>query len=208
MDFHVYSPSPRLFPDEESLSERAFKSVIDAHPGKGKPIYMSEGQGAASGSGGGNSLRMSGLYNISVPWKAATSKDCASFADRTVRYVLSLLTEANLKRVFLYSTHGYRALGVKPSYQTLLQADGFAHPSLVAHAQMARALEGRSFVSRSKYARNAVKVVFTGGCTIYAGLSQEEAVELSRRYELLDLYGNKFAKERYFPGTVCYHLAK
>ncbi|MBQ5795370.1 MAG: hypothetical protein IIW14_05190 [Kiritimatiellae bacterium] len=204
MDFHIYSPSPRLFPDEESLSARAFKPVTDAHPGKSKPIYMSEGQGASAGNSGGNSLRMSGLYSAAVPWKAATGADCASFSDRTVRYVISLLTEANLKRVFLYSTHGYRALGTKPSYLTLLAADGFAHPSLVAHAQMARALEGRRFISRSKFARNALKVEFSGGCTVYSGLSLEEAADVSKRCELIDLYGNRFDRERFFPGTVCY----
>ena len=204
MDFHIYSPSPRLFPDEESLSARAFRPVTDAHPGSAKPIYMSEGQGAATGNCGGNSLRMSGLYGAAVPWKAATVEECASFSDRTVRYVISLLTEANLERVFLYSTHGYRALGTKPSYLTLLAADGFAHPSLVAHAQMARALEGRRFVSRSKYGRNAVKAVFSGGCTVYAGLSSDEAADISRRCALTDLYGNGFDRKRYFPGTVCY----
>lgn len=204
MDFHIYSPSPRLFPDEESLSARAFKPVLDAHPGTSKPIYMSEGQGASSGNSGGNSLRMSGLYSAAVPWKAATSADCASFSDRTVRYVISLLTEANLKRVFLYSTHGYRALGTKPAYLTLLAADGFAHPSLVAHAQMARALEGRRFISREKFGRNAIKVEFSGGCTVYSGLSLEEAADISKRCKLVDLYGNRFDRERFFPGTVCY----
>lgn len=204
MDFHIYSPSPRLFPDEESLSARAFKPVTDAHPGSAKPIYMSEGQGASSGNSGGNSLRMSGLYSAAVPWKAATVADCASFSDRTVRYVISLLTEANLKRVFLYSTHGYRALGTKPAYLTLLAADGFAHPSLVAHAQMARALEGRGFISRSKFGRNALKVEFSGGCTVYAGLSLEEAEKLAAQCKLVDLYGNRFDSKRYFPGTVCY----
>jgi hypothetical protein len=206
MDFHIYSPSPRLFPDEESLSARAFRTVTDAHPGKSKPIYMSEGQGASSGNSGGNSLRMSGLYSAAIPWKAATSAECASFSDRTVRYVISLLTEENLKRVFLYSTHGYRALGVKPAYLTLLAADGFAHPSLVAHAQMALALEGRSFVSRSRFGRNALRVEFSGGCVVYAGLSLDEARDLAAKGAMFDLYGNHFRADRYFPGTVCYRL--
>lgn len=204
MDFHVYSPSPRLFPEECSLSAMAFGSVTASRPNGAKPIYMSEGQGASSGSGGGNLLRMSGLYSAAVPWKAASVDDCACFSDRTVRYVVSLLTERNLKRVFLYTTHGYRALGIKPSYQTLLQADGFAHPSLVAHSQMARFLEGRSFISRSRYGENGVRVVFSGGCTVYAGLSVKEASSIAARRKLVDLYGNAFNRERWFPGTVCY----
>ena len=190
MDFHIYSPSPRLYRDEDSLSARAFGALSDKN---GKPIYMSEGQGAATGNAGGNSLRMSGLYRIAVPWHGASAAECAEFSDKTVRYVMSLLGEKNLKRVFLYSTDGYRALGTKPSYLTLLQADGFAHPSLVAHAQMAKALEGRKFVSRSNYGKIGLKLVFSGGCQVYASLSLEEACELSGKCRLVDLYGEAYA---------------
>ena len=205
MDFHVYSPSPRLYRDEDSLSARAFGALSEKND---KPIYMSEGQGAATGNAGGNSLRMSGLYRIAVPWQGASVAECAEFSDKTVRYVISLLCEKNLKRVFLYSTDGYRALGTKPSYLTLLQADGFAHPSLVAHAQMARMLEGRKFVSKKDLGGRAVCVKFSGGCDVYAGLSLEQAKALAAKSEMFDIYGNRFDPERFFPGSVCYCVSK
>ena len=208
MDFHVYTASKRLLRNEEPHSGMTFSYVRAVHPDDAKPIIMSEGQGAAEGANGGNGLRMSGMYSATVPWKAATPGEMALFSDKTCRYVIALLTERDVKRVFLYTTQGFESLGQKPSYQTLLGADGFPHPSFVAHAQMAAAIEGKRFVRRSDFGSlNGVRVDFAGErgtCRVYANLTDDELSALAAKTELHDLYGNRIGSKNIFHGMLVY----
>jgi hypothetical protein len=211
MDFHLYARAKLLLRGEASYSGKTFSPIFAAHPLDNKPVIMSEGQGAAYALGGdGGVLRMGGLYSVTVPWEPATSEELSRFSDRTCRYVLSLLTEKNLKRVFLYTTQGFFSLGQRPSYQTLLSADGYPHPSFAAFSQMASAIEGKKFVRRLDYGRlNGVRVDFTGKsarCSVYANLTKDEACSLAACTELVDLYGNRFSPDRFFTGTLLYEI--
>ena len=210
IDFHIYSNSKRLLRGEDTYSDRAFSFVRAAWPNDAKPVIMSEGQGASAGSGGGNNLRMSGLYSATVPWNAASPDELALFSDKTCRYVIALLAEQNMKRVFLYTTHGFKSLGQKPFYQTLLGADGYPHPSFAAFSQMAAAIEGKRFVRRVDFgSHNGVRVDFAGRggvCRVYANLTKAEAAAIAAKSNLFDLYGNRFDPDRFFNGTLVYEV--
>ncbi len=206
IDWHYYTPHPRGLRGEASISETPLKPIRERHPDLGgKPFYMSEGQGTSSGTSG-VAHRMSGLLKASVPWPAEDVETYSRMADMTSRYILSLLAEGNSK-VFLYSSHAYQGLAVKPNFLVLLGPDGFAHPALVAHAQLARAIEGRRFVRREDAGRAGVKYVFTGrGKTVrvYSDLAKDEVFALSAQGPLKDLYGNRVGAETYVSGTVVY----
>ena len=166
---------------------------------------MSEGQGTSSGSSGVG-CRMGGLLKASVPGPQESVADSARLGDMTCRYILSLLAEGNAK-VFLYSAHAYEGLAKMPSFLVLVGADGFAHPALVAHAQLARAVEGRRFVRKEDAGCAGVKYVFQGRgkeVAAYSGLAADEVRALAETTRLTDLYGNPVTVETLLPGTLVY----
>ena len=94
-----------------------------------------------------------------------------------------------------------------PSFLVLLGADGFPHPALVAHAQLAQAVEGRRFVRRENAGAAGVRYVFEGrGGTVsaYSELTRDEVLARAAQEPLTDLYGNPVRAETYLPGTVVY----
>ncbi|MGN0848019.1 MAG: hypothetical protein ACI4RA_11655, partial [Kiritimatiellia bacterium] len=206
IDWHYYTPHPRGLRGERNITAAPLRPIRERHPDLGgKSFYMSEGQGTSSGSSG-VACRMSGLLKASVPWPAEDAATYSRIADMTSRYILSLLAEGNAK-VFLYSSHAYEGLARMPSFLVLLGADGFAHPALVAHAQLARAVEGRRFVRREDAGRAGVKYVFEGrggSVAVYSDLAKDEVLALAGRQRLKDLYGNAVRAETLIPGTVVY----
>ncbi len=208
IDWHYYTPHPRGLRDEKDITAAPLKPIRERHPDLGgKPFYMSEGQGTSSGSSGVDG-RMSGLLKASVPWPAENVAIYSRIADMTSRYILSLLAEGNSK-VYLYSSHAYQGLAISPSFLVLLGPDGFAHPALVAHAQLAQAVEGRKFVRKENAGRTGVKYVFEGrGKTveIYSDLAKDEVLARTAKGPLKDLYGNAVRAETLIPGTIVYYF--
>ena len=206
VDCHYYTPNPRGLREDADITAAPLKPIRDRHPDlDGKPFVMSEGQGTSSGSSGVSS-RMSGLLRASVPWPAESVENYTRVADMTCRYILSLLAEGNAK-IYLYSSHAYEGLAKQPSFLVLLGADGFPHPALVAHAQLAQAVEGRRFVRRENAGAAGVKYVFEGrGATVaaYSELTRDEVLALAAKTSLTDLYGNRVTAETYPAGTVVY----
>ncbi len=206
VDWHYYTPNPRGLREDADITSAPLKPIRDRHPNLGgKPFVMSEGQGTSSGSSGVSS-RMSGLLKASVPWPAESVENYTRIADMTCRYILSLLAEGNAK-VYLYSSHAYEGLAKMPSFLVLLGADGFPHPALVAHAQLAQAVEGRRFVRRENAGAAGVRYVFEGrGGTVsaYSELTRDEVLARAAQEPLTDLYGNPVRAETYLPGTVVY----
>lgn len=207
IDWHYYTPNPRGLREDAEISRAPLAPIRARHPDLGgKPVYMSEGQGTSTGTGG-VAGRMSGLLKASVPWPQESAAEYTRVADMTCRYILSLLAEGSSK-VFLYSAHAYSGLARKPSFLVLVGADGFAHPALVAHAQLARAVEGRRFARRENAGRAGVRYVFEGRggtAAVCAGLEVDEV--RAARTPLRDLYGNPVDPGTWQPGTLVYEEA-
>ncbi len=208
LDYHVYSASRRLnTPTSQGTSEKFLEPLrkIRSDLG-GKKVIMSEGQGDSDGCNSADRHR-GGLYRDSVPWKADSVSELAASADRQVRYVLSILSEG-VSRVFLYTQHGYSALGFAPSYVALVGADGRPDPSSAAFSHMATLIEGRKFVRTERCGANGFVWYFEGkgalGGTVgvYSGLTLEETLALKGK--VTDLYGNVPTRETFIPGTVVY----
>ena len=206
IDWHYYTPDPRGLQSDENVTAKPLGPIRAKHPDLGgKPVYMSEGQGTSTG-GGGQVGRLSGLLKASVPWPAEDLAGAAVLGDRTCRYILSLLAEGNA-RIFLYTAHSSEGLAKMPRFQVLLGADGFAHPALVAHAQLAQAVEGRRFVRKENAGAKGVRYVFRGRgkeVSAYSGLTADEVRALRATTPLKDLYGNPVAAEPRLPGTLVY----
>jgi len=206
IDWHYYTPHLRALRDDIDISKAPLAPIRAKHPDLGgKPVYMSEGQGTSTGSNGGIG-QMSGLFRASVPWTPETVAEYTRLADGTVRYIVSLLAEGNAK-VFLYTAHSYDGLARLPHFIVLLGADGFAYPSLVAHAQLAQAVEGRRFVRKEPFGANGVKYVFEGrgrAVALYSELTKGEALALAAKTPLADVYGNPVRAETYIPCTLVY----
>ena len=206
IDWHYYTPNPRALRGDGSVTEGPIAPIRARHPDLGgKPVYMSEGQGTCSGSAGETGPK-SGLLKASVPWPEEGAAEYTRVADQTVRYVISLLAEGNAK-VFLYTAHSYDGLSRTPLFIVLLGADSFAHPALVAHAQLAQAVEGRRFLRKEPFGRNGMRYVFEGrGRTVaaYTELAEDEMLALAEKTALVDLYGNPVRPGTCVPFTVVY----
>ena len=206
VDWHYYTPNPRGIRGEADVTKTPLAPIRARHPNlAGKPFYMSEGQGTSSGSSGVAS-RMSGLLKTSVPWPAEDVAVYSRSADMTCRYILSLRAEDNAK-IFLYSAHSYDGLAKQPNFLVLVGADGFAHPALVAHAQLAQMVEGRRFTAKENAGRAGVKYVFEGRggrISVYSDLERDEVLALAAKGPVKDLYGNPVTAETLIPGTIVY----
>ncbi|MDO5320588.1 MAG: hypothetical protein Q4G65_18325 [bacterium] len=206
VDWHYYTPNPRGIRDEADVTKTPLAPIRERHPNLvGKPFYMSEGQGTSSGSSGVAS-RMSGLLKASVPWPAEAVAGYSRSADMTCRYILSLLAEGNAK-IFLYSAHSYDGLARQPNFLVLVGADGFAHPALVAHAQLAQMVEGRRFTAKENAGHAGVKYVFEGRggrISVYSDLERDEVLALAAKEPVKDLYGNPVTAETLILGTIVY----
>ncbi len=207
IDWHYYTPKPRAVRGEASITDIPLAPIRKQVPDlAGKSVYMSEGQGTTPG-GKGACGHMSGLMR-NVPWPAESRDVYTRLADATCRYVLAFLAEGN-SRVFLYTSHSYVSLARPPQFLVLLGADGFAHPELVAHSAMARAIETKSFERRFDYGRKGV--AFSFACpgervVAYAGLDADEVAALSATAKVYDLYGNPVAGAPVLPGSLVYVL--
>ena len=203
MEFHYYANLPRCRKGLDSnISEFALGAVREAHPDCKKPIYLTEGGANMSG-------KASGLYRETVPWTAEAKDEYVRNADNTVRFAVSFLAEG-VERIFIYTMHSYRALGIRNPFLKLLTSDGYPHPAFVAHAVMAAKLDGKRFAEKRDYGKNGLAYVFKGPdgdtCVVLAGLSAEEVFALlgSSRRTLFDIFGNRVTRETFLPGTLIY----
>lgn len=208
VDWHYYSCKPRATRSDRNVTDLPFSPLSSAYPGlKGKPIYMTEGQGANDG-GSRRNIRGSGLYRHTVPWEPDSLSDSAALADAICRFHISLLSEGNA-RLFIYTSHAYRSLAQRADFQLLVGADGFATPSLAAHAHLAQMIEDAAFKEKTNYGAKGLRYRFKrGGETIdiYSDLSEKEMRSLARRGGVSDLYGNPITEGKLFPGTLVYHI--
>ncbi len=210
IDWHFYTPNPLAGRGSRDITAEMLAPIRAKHPGLGgKPHWMSEGQGTSEGTGG-VSDPWSGLLRASVPWPRETKRTLAFAGERTSRYILEILSRG-AEKVFLYSAHAYMGLAQKPTFIVLLGADGFPHPSLVAHAQLAQAIEGRTFARREDAGRNGQKFVFRGRggeAAVYVDLTEDEVRDLAKRARLVDLWGNPVDASRNPGSTLVYEVVE
>lgn len=211
IDFHFYTNAKRCHPGADvKVTEMPLRPIRKRHPEwntKTKPVYMSEGQGASSGSGGGTSY-LSGMYRASVPWEAESERESIRIADAQCRYTVSLLAEG-VDKVYLYTAHSYTALAVKPAYLALLAGDGFPHPSYAAYANLARKIEGKRFVRMERLGKTGGSYLFSDNktsCRVLADLSPDELQQLAKEnhWRVTDLFGNPLTADHILPGTLVY----
>ena len=210
IDFHYYTPVARLCEAKETpLSSGPLKSLRRRWPDlKGKRVIMSEGQGVSTG-GGGVTGRMTGLYRTILPFKPESRDQYDQMADQTCRFTLDLLSEG-VARIFVYTTHSYETMAVKPKFQSFFGADGYAHPELVAHSHMARLIEGRGFVRKESFGSGGVRLEFRGkdGSAVeaFTELTRAEAGRLAADHpgEVTDLYGNPLDPANWTEGSLVY----
>ncbi len=210
IDFHFYTPRTTGYPEDacEIAYDEAIGYILKQNGSVGKPVYMSEGQGASGGGvSGDNSMRYAGLYKHTLPWD--NKEDYTSIADRNVRYLLSMLSH-DVKKIFLYSAHCYTDFSTAPNFLVLFCADGSPHPMLVAHSVMARHLETLKFIRTKELRKGLWAYLFSDGKKSVAVISgrysaKNTSVNCSlKNGKAVDLYGNPLSLPTVYNGTLIY----
>ena len=210
VDFHFYTPRTTGYPEDacETAYNEAIGYILKQNGSVGKPVYMSEGQGASGGGvSGDNTMRYAGLYKHTVPWD--NREDYTSIADRNVRYLLSMLSH-DVKKIFLYSAHCYTDFSNAPNFLVLFCADGSPHPMLVAHSAMARRLEGMKFVRTKELCKGLWAYLFSNGKQSIAVISGRYSAKNTKitcsmkNVKAADLYGNPLTLPALYSGTLFY----
>lgn len=206
IDFHCYTPHPLLVdPREGNITRRALAAIEENYPNyAGRKLIMSEGQATSAGN---RSLhgRRTGLYREILPYRNQDVVENHRLANQTVRYLLKFISEG-VSRVFLYSMN-YRSMAEKPQWGVLVGADGFPHPELVAHAQLARMIDGRRCQGVRPHAGSRGFVIeFEGGVDVYVGLDKSAVMALAQdaRLTVRDIYGNPVTEETFLADSVIY----
>ncbi len=210
VDFHFYTPRTTGYPEDacETAYNEAIGYILKQNGSVGKPVYMSEGQGASGGGvSGDNTMRYAGLYKHTVPWD--NREDYTSIADRNVRYLLSMLSH-DVKKIFLYSAHCYTDFSNAPNFLVLFCADGSPHPMLVAHSAMARRLEGMKFVRTKELCKGLWAYLFSNGkqsISVISGRYSAKNTKITcsmKNVKAADLYGNPLTLPALYSGTLFY----
>ena len=197
IDFHFYTEKKTGFPGDacHGAWNQALGPILKKNGRIGKPVILSEGQGASLGSAAGDtSMRYAGMYNLTLPWK--NEEDFHSAAERNVRYIVSFLS-LGVRRIFLYSAHCYSDFSQAPSFLVLFNADGTPHPMLPAFSAMARRLENRKFIGSLETGDGIRAYFFSDGKTgvaVLSGAPEKIMAQMKKAkaegVNLFDLYGN------------------
>ena len=210
VDFHFYTPRTTGYPDDacENSYAEATGYIVKKNGSIGKPVYMSEGQGACTGGASGDdTMRYAGMYKHTLPWN--NTENYTILADKTVRYIVSMLS-CGVKKVFLYTSHGYGDFSTAPNYLVMFCADGYAHPMLVAHSAMAFRLEGLQFSHRRELTKSLWAYIFSDGkrsVAVISGRREAKGAKLNCSIggaKVYDLYGNAQKLPATFNSNVCY----
>ena len=211
VDYHFYTAKETAFPGDSA--QGAYNDSVgyikEKSPSFKKPVYMSEGQGASSGAEGDSPISHSGLYKHSLTWTA--ENDSINLSDMNCRYVISVLAQ-NVSKVFLYSAHCYNTLSATPNFLVLLGADGYPHPSLAAHSNMAWNLENKKFIKIIPLTKNVFAYMFegsNGSTAIISGMQGGVySIPKSGDITVTDLFGNPLHDKAELHGTLIYVNSK
>ncbi len=212
IDYHFYTTTPQGFVGShtDSTYNHAVGYIREKEGRLDKPVYMSEGQGrpgTCNNEGLTESPVLSGIYKNALPYDPG--EDAIQRADLMCKYVVNLLAN-NVAKVFLYSAHCYGSLGTPSEFNVLLCTDGYPHPSLAAHANMAQHLEGRKFFKVVNVAEGVYAYLFAGKDRSVAvisgrpGCSNVYRLPAAKSLEVSDLFGNPLPSRPVYTGTLIF----
>lgn len=213
VDFHFYMDRMTGFPGDapDNAITELKQSIAEAGgaPFRQK-IYMTEGQGASKSARNEALGEYVGIYRNTLTWENTDNN--AELAELQARYLMSLIA-AGADKIFLYSAHTYDKLIAQPNFLALLQADGYAHPQLVAVSALARRIEDRKFVRWLNPAPGIHIALFSDGKESTAVIVPERSAGKSKLHCALpgakaaDLYGNPLALPSDGKGRMWYLTA-
>lgn len=206
LDYHQYSNKTFCYPGDgnETNLKNTFASLEEASGPIAKPIIMSEGSPFSNGSDRGQLFL--GLYRNVLPWE--NNEKYSHLADDVTRFTASLLN-CGLKRVFLYTAHGFRNL-TRCSFQMLLAADGYPHPSLAALSQYAWLAEDSEFKGYRELAPNVYAAIYArrdgSSFALVTGKRNARAEITCSAADAkgFDLYGNPLSLPMKYDGFLHY----
>lgn len=222
IDYHFYTPALTGYKNDptDAAWKQAIGPIEKENPSLAdKPVYMSEGQGSSTGSLNPNSFVVySGLYKHVLPYK--NNDNYIRKADMNCRFILSHLS-LNVKKIFLYSSHCYNSMNHNSLFLIMLGSDGYPHPVMAAHSEMAWQLEDRKFVKTIELSNRVYAFIFEGrGATVAVisgapGAGQysfkkpqaggiSSLLGISDKYSVNDLFGNPIEGEVRYEGQVFY----
>lgn len=196
IDFHFYMDRMTGFPGDAGASVvRELRQSIEQAGGKPfrQKIYMTEGQGASKSAFNEALGEYVGIYRNTLTWE--NTDDNAELAELQARYLMSLIA-AGADKIYLYSAHTYTRLTAQPNFLALLQADGYAHPQLVAVSALALRIEDKKLVRWLKPAPGVHVALFSDGRESTAVIAPERNAGNMRLMcslpgvKAADLYGN------------------
>ncbi|MEI7807558.1 MAG: hypothetical protein WCJ07_03630 [Verrucomicrobiota bacterium] len=203
IDYHFYTPRNQAQSGDQAQDEfAAATGFIKQKSGVPlKPVYMSEGQGNATGSSGSSGP---GFYRHALTWDDDSQPLIAG--DKTCRFVVANLA-AGAAKVFLYSAHSYQTLALQANFNALLSPDGYPNAELAAYSQMAGKLERTQFVRKIQLNAEVDAYLFAkkAGGTVAAISGFRKAVlalPKNNAFRLADLFGNP--SDGTYRGTMLY----
>ncbi|NLG15213.1 MAG: hypothetical protein GX561_13545 [Lentisphaerae bacterium] len=208
MDFHCYYNSNHAgFPGDPLAKgvETIFEKIFAEKGRDTKPIIMSEGQ-AGSASTRETEPR-AGMYKNTITWQSIERP--TTIANSNMRYILSYLA-SGIKKIYLYTAHGYTDFSRGTDLQIILSADGSPHPVLVAHAALAYRLEDMKFIQYHKLGdTNVYAMIFSDGTRSVAAISSEGMLKATinvnhKAATCSDIYGNTIPNAFDYDGTISY----
>jgi hypothetical protein len=212
IDYHFYTCAPQGFVGSHTdpTYEGAVGYIRQKEGRLDKPVYMSEGLGRAGTAnihqGSTEPAPNTGIYKNALPY--GPNEDYVATADRVCKFVLNLLAK-DVKKVFLYSAHCYGVLGEPSEFNVLLCGDGYPHPSLAAHANLAQHLEGRKFFKAVQVAEGAYAYIFGGKDRSVAVISGRPGCQVYplpdvKELKVSDLFGNPLPLRSEYTGTLMF----
>jgi hypothetical protein len=211
IDYHFYTTTPQGFVGShtDETYNHAVGYIREKEGRLDKPVYMSEGQGRPGTCNNENLTEppvLSGIYKYALPYDPG--EDPIRRADLMCKYVVNLLAN-NVAKVFLYSAHCYGSLGTPSEFNVLLCTDGYPHPSLAAHANMAQHLEGRKFFKVVNVAEGVYAYLFAGKDRSVAAISGRPGcakyqLPAAKMLEVSDLFGNPLPARTAYTGTLIF----
>jgi len=211
IDYHFYTTTPQGFVGShaDETYNHAVGYIREKEGRLTKPVYMSEGQGRPGTCSTENlteSPVLAGIYKNALPYDPG--EDAIRRADLMCKYVVNLLAN-NVSKVFLYSAHCYGYLGSPSEFCVLLCPDGYPHPSLAAHANLAQHLENKKFFKVVNVAEGVYAYIFAGKDRSVAVISGRPGCEFYRLPALKgltpsDLFGNPLPDRSAYTGTLIF----
>jgi len=190
--FHTYEGGRAAGPDcaIASAVDRALSPVRNEDGSWPRPIWMTEGSHRPGSAG-------THFYYHSV--KTPSSEGPFRESDRLVRYQVACLANG-VSRIFLYSMHSHRHLGLSGRFNVLVTPEGYLNASSAAQSAMAWHLEDKPFRGQMDLPQGLRVHLFQGETEQVAVLCPHPEYQAGSwrlpaiqgvRYE--DLFGNPLA---------------